>query len=137
MAEGLYDLLGASNLDAPTLNSWLPAWKSAFESASENSRVDARVNQTRMNYYEKAINTIFAGGDPRAALWPLLQTWTLAAEVLPENALDQWHSACGQLGLTAAGMEEHVNSLDHFLDEVEGLLDELSAQHGLETSKSV
>ena len=22
-------------------------------------------------------------------LWPLLQTWTLAAEVLPENALDR------------------------------------------------
>jgi hypothetical protein len=41
------------------------------------------------------------------------------------------------LGLNAIGIEEHVNGLDHFLDEVEGLLDELSAQHGLDTSTSM
>ncbi|MEP6894431.1 MAG: hypothetical protein ABI986_02370, partial [Chloroflexota bacterium] len=120
MTEGLYGLLGASSLDASILSSWLPAWKSAFESAAESSRVDPRVNPTRINYYERAMQAILAGVNPRAALWPLLQTWTLAAEVLPENTLDTWRSACDQLGLTAIGIEEHVNSLDHFLDEVEG-----------------
>ena len=137
MTEGVYGLLGASSLDAPTLGSWLPTWKSAFESAAESNRVDPHIHAARINYYERAIQAILAGGNPRAALWPLLQTWTLAAEVLPENTLDQWRSACGQLGFTAVGIEEHVNSLDHFLDEVEGLLDELSAQHGLETSTSM
>jgi len=39
--------------------------------------------------------------------------------------------------LTAVGIEERVNALDHFLDEVEALLDELAEQHGLETSTSI
>jgi predicted nucleotidyltransferase len=137
MTAGLYGLLGASNLDAATINAWLPAWKSAFEAATESSRVDPRIHPVRMNYYEKSIQSMLSGNDPRAALWSLLQTWTLAAEVLPDNAQDAWRSACGQLGLNAIGIEEHVNRLDHFLDEVEGLLDELSAQHGLDTSTSL
>jgi len=134
MTEGLYGLLGASNLDTATISAWLPAWKSAFEAASESSRVDPRIHHARVSYYEKAIQAMLAGNNPRAAVWSLLQTWTRAAEVLPEGTIDSWRSACYQLGLSATGIEEHVNGLDHFLDEVEGLLDELSAQHGLETS---
>ena len=137
MNAGLLGLLGASDLEPPTINAWLPDWKLAFESAVESGRVDPRVNQARLNYYEKAIQAILTGDNPCAALWPLLQTWTLAADVLPDHALDAWRSACDQLGLTATGIEEHVNGLDHFLDEVESLLDELAAQHGLETSTSI
>jgi len=137
MTAGLYGLLGASNLDAVTINAWLPEWKSAFEVATESSRVDPRIHPARLNYYEKSIQAMLSGDNPRAALWSLLQTWALAADVLPDNAIDSWRSACGQLGLNAIGIEEHVNALDHFLDGVEGLLDELSAQHGLETSTSL
>jgi len=137
MEAALVGLLGASNLDAATISAWLPEWKSAFEAATESSRVDSRIHPVRLNYYEKAIQALLAGNHPRAALWSLLQTWTLAVEVLPDNAQDAWRSACGHLGLNAVGIEEHVNGLDHFLDEVEGLLDDLSAQHGLDTSTSL
>jgi hypothetical protein len=137
MVTELYGLLGASALDASALNAWVPAWRSAFEAASESNRVDARIHPARLNYYEKAIQSILAGDNPRAAVWPLLQTWTLAADVLPEFALDTWHSACGDLGLTAIGMEERVSGLDHLLDEVEGLLDELTARYGLDTSTGI
>jgi hypothetical protein len=44
---------------------------------------------------------------------------------------------CGQLGLTAVDIEERVGGLDHFLDEVEALLDDLGAQYGLETSTTI
>ncbi len=137
MNAALVGLLGASDLKPSMLNDWLPDWKLAFESATENHRVDARIHPVRVNYYEKAIHTILAGENPRAALWSLLQTWTLAADVLPENALASWRSACGQLGLTSAGIEEHLQGLDHFLDEVEALLDDLATQHGLETSTTI
>jgi len=137
MSAGVYGLLGASALDGGTLNSWLAAWKFDFEAATESSRVDQSIHALRVSYYEKAIQAMLAGADPRAALWSLLQTWTLAAEVLPDNTLDAWRSACGQLGLTVIGIEERVDGLDHFLDEVEGLLDQLSAQHGLETSANM
>lgn len=134
MDAALVGLMGASSLEASRIGAWIPDWKLAFEAASESSRVDARVNPLRLNYYEKAIRAMLESDRPHAALWPMLQTWTLAVDVLPDHALNAWHSACGHLGLTAIGIEEHVNGLDQFLDEVESLLDELSAQHGLETS---
>jgi predicted nucleotidyltransferase len=137
MVAGLYGLLGASSLETSTLNTWVTAWKPAFEAAAESNRVDVRIHPARVNYYEKAIQSILSGENPRAALWPLLQTWTLAADVMPEITLDAWRSACGDLGLTAAGMEERVNGLDHLLDEVEGLLDELATRYGLDMLASV
>ena len=80
---------------------------------------------------------MLAGDNPRAALWPLLQTWTFAVDILPEDAQSAWRSACDQLNLTTAHFEDHVNGLDQYLDEVEALLDELAAEHGLETSTSI
>lgn len=137
MNAGLAGLLGASHLDPAFINDWIPEWRLAFESAMENSRVDPRIHPARLNYYEKAIRSMLAGENPRAALWPLLQTWTLAVDVLPEEAWSAWRSACEQLHLTTSGFEEHVNGLDQYLDEVEILLDELATQHGLETSTSI
>ena len=136
MTDGLLDLLGALNLDPSSIDGWLADWKLAFESAMENNRVDPRIHPARLNYYEKAIKALLAGETPHAALWPLLQTWTLAVDVLPDQT-GAWTSACGQLGFTSARMEEHVNGLDQYLDEVEILLDELATQHGLETSTSI
>ena len=137
MSAALTGLLGANELDPALMNGWVSDWKLAFEAAMENPRVDGRIHPARLNYYEKAIKAMLAEENPHAALWPLLQTWTLAVEVLPEHALEAWHSACGQLKLTAAGLEEHVEGLDQFIDEVEVLLDELAAEHGLETSTSI
>jgi predicted nucleotidyltransferase len=137
MDAALVGLMGASALEPSVIAAWISDWKLAFEAAMENNRVDSRIDQIRLNYYEKAILAMLESEKPRAALWPLLQTWTLAVDVLPDHALKVWRSACGQLGLTTAGMEEHVNGLDYFLDEVEALLDELAAQYGLETSTSL
>lgn len=137
MDAALVGLMGASALEPSVMRSWLPDWKLAFESAMESSRVDPRINLARVNYYEKAILAMLEGERPRSALWPLMQTWTLAVEVLPDLAANPWRAACGQLGLTAVGIEERVKALDAFLDEVEILLDELAAQYGLETSTSL
>jgi len=134
MVEGVYGLLGTSGLDVGKVNSWLAGWRSDFEAASESSRVDARIHSTRLNYYEKAIQSMANGDTPRTAIWSLIHTWTLAADVLPDINLNAWRSMCGHLGFNVMGIEEHVNGLDHFLDEVEGLLDELAARYGLDVS---
>jgi hypothetical protein len=135
--DGLLDLLGALNLDPSLIQAWLPAWKGAFEAAMEDKLVDPRIHPARLNYYEKAIRAMLEGEKPQSALWPLLQTWTLAVEVLPDEALRAWKTACEQLGFTEAGIEARVNGLDQYLDEVEVLLDELATQYGLETSTSI
>ena len=77
------------------------------------------------------------GDAPQNALWPLLETWTLAVDVLPEHAVEAWRLAVSQLGFTASGFESRVEGLDRFLDDVEELLDELAKEHGLETSTSI
>jgi hypothetical protein len=137
MNAGLIGLMGVSTIDASQIATWVPAWKLAFEAASENDRVDARIHPARLNYYEKGINSILVGDNPRAAIWPLLQTWSLAVDVLPDHAVDAWHSACVTLGFTTPTFGERVEGLDQFIDEVEALLDELAKEHGLETSTSI
>ena len=137
MSAALIGLLGGLALDPSLIKEWLPQWRLAFESAMQDVDVDPRIHPSRVNYYEKAMQSILAGETPHAALWPLLQTWTLAVDVLPNFAQDDWRAACGQLGFTSAGIEGHVNGLDHFLDEVEVLLDELTTQYGIETSTSI
>ncbi len=137
MNAGLTGLLGAAHLDPGFINDWLSDWRFAFEAASESGSADSRIHPARLNYYEKAIKAMLASETPRAALWPLLQTWTLAVEVLPPHFVDAWRSACEQLKLTMPSFEDHVSGLDQYLDEVEILLDELATEHGLETSTSI
>ena len=137
LAAGLTGLMGGTGLDPEQIRVWLPDWKLAFEGAAENQRADMRIHPARLNYYEKAIRAMMQGQTPQAALWPLLQTWSLAAEVLPDHAVDTWRAACSQLGLSGTAFEDRVQGLDQFHDEVETLLDELATEHGLETSTSI
>lgn len=137
MNAALIGLMGGSTLEPSQINAWVADWRLAFEAASEHENVDLRIHPARLNYYGKAIDAILAGETPLAALWPLLQTWTLAVDVLPDHAVDAWRSACGQLGMAGAAFEEHVEGLDQFIDEVEALLDDLAREHGLETSTSI
>jgi hypothetical protein len=131
LSIGAYGLIGANQLDAEKMNSWLGDWKTAFKLASENPKVDLRINSIRFNYYEKAIKAILSGENPQAALWPLLYTWTLSAEVLEGDHLNFWKNAVDELGL-GAHFQERVEGLDQYLDEIEVLLDEIAAANGLE-----
>ena len=134
---GLTGLMGGNGLDSEQIRAWLPDWKLAFEAAAEKERTDNRIHPVRLNYYEKAIRAMMQGSTPHAALFPLIQTWTLAVEALPDHALESWRSAVGQLGFTSDGFEARLDGLDHFIDDVEELLDELATEHGLETSTSI
>ena len=124
-------------MDPNTVSSWLPSWKTAFLTAAENTKVDQSIHAARLNYYEKAIEALLAGDTPLTSLWPLIHTWTLAANVLNEEQAGKWKVASQQLGLLGAGFEKRVSELDQFLDEVEVRLDEIAVENGLETSTSL
>lgn len=128
-----YGLIGANHVDAEKVKGWLADWKAAFKLASENADVDARIHATRLNYYEKAIKALLDGETPLSALWPLLHTWTLSAEVLSGDHLQFWQKACADLGLLGDEFTARVEGLDHFIDEIEARLDEIAAANGLET----
>ena len=80
---------------------------------------------------------MLGGDNPTVMLWPLLSTWTRAAVVLPAGELGAWQSACSKLGLEGKSFAERVEGLDHYLDEIDILLDEIAEANGLETSTSI
>ena len=131
MAAIVFGLIGANNVDAEKVKSWVSDWKSAFKLASDKKEVDARINATRLNYYEKAINAMLEGEIPLAALWPLFHTWTLAADVLEGDHLNFWEKSAGELGLLGAGFTEQVEELDHFIDEIEITFDKIASENGI------
>jgi hypothetical protein len=134
----LFHLIGASNLDdAVIISNWIPDWKTAFLAASENAKVDQHVHSARLNYYEKAFEVLLAGESPLASLWPLIHTWTLAANVLENDQIKPWQTACEHLGFLGDSFEQRVSDLDHYLDEIEIRFDEIAAANGLETSSAV
>lgn len=132
----LFNLTGASNVDASTLANWLVDWKAAFLAASESEKADVQIHAARLNYYEKGMHALLEGETPLTALWPLIRTWTLCAAILPASA-SNWLAACQQLGLLGPGFVDRVSALDHYLDEIEVRLDEIAKLNGLETSTSL
>ena len=137
MTAGLLGLLGGPAIADGIPAEWIPAWRTAFNSAAETGKADPRINPSRLNYYLKSFEAMNESDNGLAALWPLLHTWTLSANALPEEKNKDWQSACAQLGLVGVGFGEKVEGLDAFLDEVEILLDEIASANGLETSTSL
>ncbi|MBI5353172.1 MAG: hypothetical protein HZB50_11080 [Chloroflexi bacterium] len=131
-----FGLIDAKHIHADKIKSWVPDWKYAFKLASENPNVDIRIHAARMNYYEKAINFMLDGAIPLSALWPLFHTWTLSAEVLEGDHLNFWQTAASELGLLGAEFAERVDGLDHFIDDVDVILDEIAKENGLDELQS-
>ncbi len=137
MAAALLGLLGGHSLESGIPADWLTGWQIAFLAAAATGKADPRIHAARLNYYLKAFQAMQGSDNALAPLWPLLNTWTLAATVLPSEQIKEWQAAVAQLGLSGAAFGEKVEGLDQFLDEVEILLDEIASANGLETSTSI
>ncbi|MFN8414431.1 MAG: hypothetical protein U0Z26_18775 [Anaerolineales bacterium] len=132
-AAGALGLIGANKIEKDKVNTWVGDWKAAFKLASEKPSVDIRINPIRANYYEKAIKALLESNTPQAALWPLIHTWTLAAEVLEGDHLNFWKAAATDLGLLGNDFQEKVEGLDHYIDDIEVMLDEIASANGVDT----
>ncbi len=132
---GLFGLVGGTNLVPAQLESWLPAWKNFFNFASEATAADIRIHAERLSYYEKAFLATLNSSTPLAALYPMLLTWTLAANVLPENQIGDWQNACAELGFNNDTLEERLMALDHYMDAIEEKIEALLEADGFELSE--
>jgi hypothetical protein len=131
-AGGLFTLLGAERINASVLESWLEPWKTEFLAAhSARSMAHPRgpAELPREGHSGAASRRT-----PLAGLWPLIHTWTLAANV-SSNRLGGLAGGCPAAGLLGDGLHEKVSGLDKYLDEIEARLDEVAAGQ-LETSTS-
>ena len=123
----------AGNVSVETIRGWLPAWERAFMAAAK-SPADLRLHPARLAYYKTAIEEQLSGNLPRAALWPMLLTWALAAEneSFTDEETQTWNSVCAEAGLDAAGVPDRLQALDVFLDGMEEILDQLTQDNGLQ-----
>lgn len=135
--ERLFSLVGAAQVDAAAISGWLPAWAADFLAAAQDAKVDLSIHPARLNYYQKGIQALLEGETPLTALWPLIHTWTLAAQVSDLGQSGSWAPACQRLGLLGADFERRVADLDGFLDQIELRLDEIATAAGVETSTGV
>ena len=134
-ARGLLGLLGGTEIIASSLAEWLPAWESFFTFASEADSADIRIHNARQAYYKSAIVEMLEGENPLTALYPLLLTWTLSAQSLPENQIAAWESACQLLKIGGEHFESRLEGLDHYLDTIEEMLEKKMRSQGFEMSE--
>jgi hypothetical protein len=129
---GLLGLIGAPNLAAGALKMWLPDWQAAY-SAVPDEQTPARLHPDRLLYYRNAFEVILESGQPEAALWPMLRTWTIAAAFMPKDApaYETWYQALAQLGLVGDAFESRLNALDAYLDLVDETLEEWAHANGV------
>ncbi len=136
-ARGILGLLGGSKLDAGPLTEWLPAWESYFNFATETTGADIRIHNARQAYYKSAIVEMLEGENPLTALYPLLLTWTLSAQSLPENQISAWEDALLLLEIGGEFFESRLEGLDQYIDNIEEMLEKMLSSHGLEMAEIV
>lgn len=131
---GLLGLLGAPQVDAGTLESWIQPWGEAF-SRIPPGQGPLRLHPGRKLYYQNAFEAILGGESPQAMLWPLLTTWSLAAEQYGVDAPERaaWRQTIEHLGLYGAAFGEKTAALDAYLDMVEETLDAWAQRNGAQS----
>ena len=131
LATGLLGLLGGAQVDAATLSEFLTEWEKTFVEAYSRNMVHASIAAPRLAYYKLAFAVMLAGESPQSVLWPMIHTWTLSAAALPPTHQSRWQVACETLGLAGDLFRERVEGLDHFLDTIEELLENMASSQGL------
>ncbi len=133
LTAALAELIGGLTLENGLPTEWLDRWQNDFLLAAQSGRADPRIHPARLNYYRRACEAL----EGIAGLWPLLHTWTFAALTLLPEQRHHWQAVTSHLGLSGQAFHDKVALLDHFLDEVEVLLDEIALVNGLESSSSL
>lgn len=125
------DLVGLFTSEDVTDEHWDP-WKAglsaAFDSLAAAPSVPASVHPNRRNYFEKAIRSL-QEERPAAAVWILLDVWTMAAAALSKSdpVYKDWQSFCHTLRLESKHFPDRLDALDSALDQVEEAVDRFSS----------
>jgi hypothetical protein len=122
----LVQLFTSSDVTDDSWQPWLIGLNNAFEALNTAKFVPPSINPNRHSYYEKAI-LAFSEERPAAAVWVLLDVWTLAANQLPktEAPYKEWNAFCHQINLDSKNLPAHLDALDSALDKVEEAIEGL------------
>ena len=81
MFNGLLGLLGGHRVEDEHIPGWITGWSQTYDAVPEESR-PAHLHADRKDYFQRAFDAMTGGGEPKAMLWPLINTWTLSASLL-------------------------------------------------------
>jgi len=126
-------LLGGNKIDPDQIQTWLDDWEEAIATLNPTLHPEKFLAQ-KSDYFHKAIHALVHSERPPGALWPLLYTWTEAA-AFPATHRDEnaaWQNACQELGLWGNDFADRLESLDAFLDQIQGTLKAWSLGRGAE-----
>jgi len=123
LALAFNHLLGSVSLSHDLLKSWLDEWEKIIDSLSDTEGsvpllVDKKI------YYRDAMVSMLKSEKPQDMLWPLINTWTEAISLLPENNKSQlaWIKALTTLGFAGKDYLVRLAALDNFLELCETLI---------------
>jgi len=136
---------GLVHLFLPEETGWEAAWpelldayKNAYHVCSGLPEAPARLHPSRLAYYTRAAAALWEE-NPAAAIWIIMRTWTLMAELLPpqDPAQAGWLSAVRALQLDDAAFARRLEEMDQYLDQAEEALDEWARKNGVSTLSEI
>lgn len=122
----LVQLFTSAEVTDESWQPWLEGLHNSFEALISAKSIPPSINPNRRSYYEKAILAL-SEERPAAAVWVLLDVWTLAATQLSktEVAYKEWQDFCHQLKLDSKTLPARLDALDSALDMVEEAIESL------------
>lgn len=122
----LVQLFTSAEVTDENFQPWLAGLNASFEELNTSKTIPPSINPYRRSYYEKAILAL-SEERPAAAVWVLLDVWTLAATQLSktEAPYKEWQGFCHQLKLESKTLPARLDALDSALDMVEEAIESL------------
>lgn len=129
----LLQLISRAPINAEILNTWRPAWENALTTASKLPNCPPNLLPARKAYFVNSCAAMVESGIAHAALWPMVETWRQAAQLLAEDSAQQeaWQKFLETLGFNPTIKDEQIERLDRFLENAEAALAGLKTEYGL------
>ncbi|MCJ7694967.1 MAG: hypothetical protein MUO40_06010 [Anaerolineaceae bacterium] len=131
--ETLLKIISAENTSVEQMQAWRIPWENALDAAGADPDCPINIHPNRKHYFLSAYDAMVESGTHQFALWPLMETWSQAINILWRDQSQQgaWLRFSSDLGFSPESKMNHFNALDSFLDLVEVTLDTWKNGFGL------
>jgi hypothetical protein len=135
VCKGFMQLIGAENVNGWNLPEMLSTWARAYDLAGEISS-DPDLSPCRRSYYLSGFHALAEANRPEAVLWTLLTTWDNALQSLEaagkaEQHFPAWEATLEHLRLTPTTTNVRSEELEHYLDQIENIIEVWAKQSGV------
>ncbi len=129
----LLQLISRAPITTEILNTWRPVWENALTAAGKLPNCPPNLLPARKAYFVNSCAAMIESGTAHAALWPMVETWRQADQLLADDSAQQeaWQKFLEALDITQMEKDEQIERLDKFLDHAEAALESQKEEYGL------